>query len=323
MDFDLTPDQEELRETARTLARGLFPIEAVRRIGESQVLDRSLWAQLADAGMFSLHLPEVSEGLGLGMTEVVIAFQELGRGLVPGPLVATTLLAGLIDSAESGDVIGIAESTLSEPTIVEHLSSLDWIAVLSSDGLGVARARDLKVDPDRQTDRFLDPLTPFGVVTELAVDNRIGGGELAARIRRDGALLVAAQAAGVAAAACELAVAYAMDRQQFDRPIGSFQAVKHLLADMRVRAELAQVAVESAAVLIDEESDDEATVAVSSAKVIAGEAAMENGRTCVQVHGGMGFVWEVDAHLFQKRAWVLDQQFGTAWAHGRRLADSW
>jgi alkylation response protein AidB-like acyl-CoA dehydrogenase len=169
--------------------------------------------------------------------------------------------------------------------------------------------------------RPLDPLTPIHHLpappTGMTV---IGGPEAVHRWNRDGALLVAAQAAGLAAAACAAAAAYALERQQFDRPIGSFQAVKHLLADMVTRAELANVAVEAAGVTVDQPSVGDADEAVHCAKVVAGGAAVANSRACVQIHGGMGYAWEVDAHLYLKRAWLLDQQFGTTNVHAHRLA---
>src|SRR5207237_7994136 len=125
----------------------------------------------------------------------------------------------------------------------------------------------------------------------------VSGPDEAQRWHRDGALLVAAQAAGLAAATSTIAAAYALERQQFDRPIGSFQAVKHLLADMVTRAELANVAVEAAAVTVDQPGVGKADEAVHSAKVIAGEAATQDSRAFIQIHGGLGYAWEVDAHL--------------------------
>ena len=136
------------------------------------------------------------------------------------------------------------------------------------------------------------------------VGGRGGGRPLAT----DGAALTAAaQLLGIAEATTDLAVAYAKERKQFDRPIGSFQAVKHMLADMLVRAEVARAAVYAAGVTARRSRRSAMRRAPSpTAKVMAGEAAVKNGKACVQVHGGMGFTWEVDAHLYLKRAWVLD-----------------
>src|SRR6202042_2051490 len=148
-----------------------------------------------------------------------------------------------------------------------------------------------------------------------------GGG----RGMRDGALLTAALQVGHAAATLDLAVAYAKERQQFGQPIGGFQAVKHICADMLVRAEVARAAVHAAACLADapDVAATEAAVAgctedqllersVSGAKVLADEAAVANARAAIQVHGGMGFTWEVPLHLHLKRSRVLATTFGTS-----------
>jgi alkylation response protein AidB-like acyl-CoA dehydrogenase len=108
-----------------------------------------------------------------------------------------------------------------------------------------------------------------------------------------------------------MAVAFAKQRVQFDRPIGTFQAIKHLLADMLVRTEMARAATYAAGVTLDDPVVGDPRRAAASAKLMAGEAAIANGHTCIQVHGGMGFTWEVDAHLYLKRAWVLDTVFGS------------
>jgi len=117
-----------------------------------------------------------------------------------------------------------------------------------------------------------------------------------------------------------MAVAYAKERRQFDRPIGSFQAVKHLLADMLVRQEVARAAVYAAGVHLDGEQAGEAERAVHGAKLLAAEAAVANGKSAVQVHGGMGFTWEVDVHLYLKRAVALASAFGTPEEHAEALA---
>ncbi len=144
----------------------------------------------------------------------------------------------------------------------------------------------------------------------------VGGPDLSARWRRDGAVLSAALQIGSAAWTTELAVDYAKQRKQFGRPIGGFQAIKHLCADMVVRTEVARAAVQAAAVTADQPDVGDARVAAAGAKLLADEAALTNGRSCIQIHGGMGFTWEVPAHLAYKRARVLATQFGTVdeWA---------
>jgi alkylation response protein AidB-like acyl-CoA dehydrogenase len=133
-------------------------------------------------------------------------------------------------------------------------------------------------------------------------------------------LLTAALQVGLAARLTELAVGYAKTREQFGRVIGSFQAVKHLCADMFVRTELARVAVHAAAVTLDDPDAADGPRMVAGAKLLADEAATINGRSSVQVHGGMGFTWEVPVHFFLKRAWLHATEFGTAEDHAEDLA---
>jgi alkylation response protein AidB-like acyl-CoA dehydrogenase len=135
-----------------------------------------------------------------------------------------------------------------------------------------------------------------------------------------GAVLTSALQVGVARGALDLAARYSLERVQFGRVIGGFQAVKHLLADSLVRVELARAAVLVAALLIDDREAAGVTDAVAAAKVLADEAATLGGRSCVQVHGGMGFSWEVLAHLYLKRAWVHETSFGHADEHAAVLA---
>jgi alkylation response protein AidB-like acyl-CoA dehydrogenase len=168
----------------------------------------------------------------------------------------------------------------------------------------------------------MDPLTPVWSVAALPAGSPVADPEVAARWRLEGAVLTAALQIGSAAWSTELAVEYAKARVQFGRPIGSFQAVKHLCADMAVRTELARCAVQAAAVTADQPDVGDLRAAAVGAKVLADEAAVTNGRSCIQVHGGMGFTWEVPAHLAYKRARVLSSQFGTAAALAESLGSA-
>ena len=304
MNFDLGPDELALRDGIRELCVRRFPIERVR-----EGFDRAGWRDLGAAGVFSLRLPESEGGVGLGMTEAVIVFQELGRSLVPGPLVASNLAAGLIEGAEAGEKV----VTFSDGSgLVEFGAQCDAVLIL---GDGVSSLDGAVYGEDVVP---LDPLTPVrrtAAITGGAVDAS------PATLRRDGTVLTAALASGIASRTVELAVAYATEREQFGRPIGSFQAVKHLCADMLVRAEVARAAVDAAGVLIDEETSDP-TVAVATAKLLASEAALANAKSCIQVYGGMGFTWEVDAHLYLKRAAVLATAFGGIDQHEELVASS-
>ena len=311
MDFELSADQEALQAGVRKLCDGRFPMARVRALIDDGGVDRELWGELAEAGVFSLCVPEGDGGVGLGHAEAVLVFEELGRALVPGPLVGTHLAAGLVDAA----VVGVLERD--RAVAVEHLDALDVLVAIDDAGLWAIEPSTL--DAEAIADP-LDPLTPMHSIDTLPRGTQLAGVEEAVRWRRTGAALVAAQLLGAAVATTDLAVAYAKDRQQFDRPIGAFQAVKHMLADMVVRAEVARAAVYAAGVTLDDPAVGDMARAVATAKLMAGEAARQNGKACVQVHGGMGFTWEVDAHLYLKRAWVLDAAFGSVDDHALAIA---
>ncbi len=306
MNFDLGPDELALRDGIRELCVGRFTMERIRA-----GFARSMWTELGDAGVFSLRLPETEGGVGLGMTEAVIVFEELGRALVPGPLVATHLSAGLVDGAASGEkVVTLIERG---DTLIEFGAESDAVLILDEGTVGLSEKHSAG-----QSVTGLDPLTPIlSHNAELSVTTSTDA--RAEHLRREGAALTAALSSGIASKLVDLAVAYANERQQFDRPIASFQAVKHMCADMFVRAEVARAAVDAAGVLMDEDAPDVAN-AVATAKLLASEAAIANGKTCVQVHGGMGFTWEVDVHLYLKRAAVLATHFGNVDAHAESMA---
>jgi alkylation response protein AidB-like acyl-CoA dehydrogenase len=308
--FALTDDQEALRDGVRALCTGRFPMGDVRAMASHPgAVDPGRWKELADAGVFALRTPDV----GLGAADAVLVFEELGRALVPGPLVATHLAAGVVD----GDVVGAIERPpAGAPAVIEHFDALDALAVVDDDGVWVIDPATLDaaaVDPS------LDPLTPVHRVDVLLRGEHVAGAD-AAMWRRDGALLTAALQVGVAEALGDLAVAYAKERRQFGKAIGAFQAVKHLCADMLVRSEVARAAVYAAGVTIDDPEIGDAWRAVHAAVCTAGDAAERNGKACVQVHGGMGFTWEVDAHLYLKRAWVLSTAWGGPDEHADALA---
>lgn len=285
MNFDLGPDELALRDGIRELCARRFPMAAVRK-----GFDRSGWRDLGDAGVFSLRLAEADGGVGLGMTEAAIVFQELGAALVPGPLVGSHLAAAVDPGAATGErIITVLDSH------VAYASESDGAIDVGSSSIVTDLAGE-DLEP-------LDPLTPIRKL-DAPVDIDLEGATAL-----EGTVLTAALSSGIASRTVELAVAYARERVQFDKPIGSFQAVKHICADMLVRAEVARAAVDAAGVLLDEDSDD-ARTAVATGKLLASEAAVANAKSCIQVHGGMGFTWEVDAHLYLKRAAILTTQFG-------------
>ncbi|MCB0996009.1 MAG: acyl-CoA/acyl-ACP dehydrogenase [Acidimicrobiales bacterium] len=318
MDFELSEDQEALRDGIRALCEGRFSSEAVRALIDHGGVDRARWRDLAETGVFALTVPEADGGVGLAWADAVIVFEELGRSMVPGPLVATLLAAELVEGAAWGDtVVGLVERPQHGPAFVEHLPVLDTLLVIDADGVW-------QVDPTGLTaevaPRPLDPLTPIGTVADLPQGERIGDADLAALLRLRGSVLTSALQLGLAQGATDLAVDYAKERQQFGKPIGSFQAVKHLCADMIGSVEVCRAAVYMAGVCLDVPEVGDATRAASVARLLADETSSHCGKDCVQVHGGMGYTWEVDAHLYLKRAWALALSYGSADDHAEAMA---
>ncbi|MFF5025716.1 acyl-CoA dehydrogenase family protein [Streptomyces collinus] len=274
--FRLTEDQQALRTWVRRLLERRWDAGALRAAAAGPArLDRELWRELGAAGLFALRLPETVGGAGLGLPEAVLVFEETGRALLPGPLLATHLAAGTVPGAATGRTVVAGV----DGPLVEWLDAAD--AVLG-DATGAVPLRSA------------DPLTPLHRVPGAA------GGGTAEPVA---VLLTAAEQLGTAARACEMAVQHARAREQFGRPIGAFQAVKHLCADMLVRAETARAAVYAAAVTA-------APADVAAARLLADEAALRGTRDCLQVHGGMGFTWEAEVHLHLKRAWVRARRGG-------------
>jgi len=322
VDFQLSEDQKALRDTLRDFLEGQCPIEKLPELDQSPGLDRTLWASLAEMGVFGLRLDESEGGVGLGNADAVLVFAELGRRLVPGPLAWSHLAAGLVDGAASGETIvgglDLAGPDAGEPHLVEHLGSLDVLLMLRPGGLYRVDPKTLSGKP---VEVPLDPLTPLHYVASLPEGERLLDAEGAARFRLEGAALVSGQLLGIAESTLELANAYAKQREQFGRPIGGFQAVKHILADMFVRQEVCRAAAYAAGATLDAPEVASVERAVSAAKVTAGEAALRNSRSCIQVHGGMGYTWEVPAHYYMKRTWVLSGLFGDEDEHALRSAE--
>ncbi|WP_256640480.1 acyl-CoA dehydrogenase family protein [Streptomyces murinus] len=279
MRFQLSEDQRELKKGVRRLLERRFPREALRAAVDAPGrLDRELWRALGAAGFFALTLPEAAGGVGLGRPEAVLAFEEAGRALLPGPLVATHLAAGAVAGAADGETVVAAV----DGRLVEWLDAAD--VVVQGDATGAVPLRSV------------DPLTPLHRVPRPNAADLLAVDPLAA-------LLTAAEQLGSAVRLSELAVQHARTREQFGRPIGAFQAVQHLCADLLVRAETARAAVYAAAVTGDPGD-------IAAARLLADEAAVRGARDCLQVHGGMGFTWEADVHLHLKRAWVRAQRKG-------------
>jgi alkylation response protein AidB-like acyl-CoA dehydrogenase len=337
MDLMPSAEQDAVRDAIRTMLRDRMPSERVRAImaGDAPV-DRAFWRQAAGLGWLGLALPEAAGGAGYGLPEAMLLFTELGRALVPGPwlgsvvaahALATTAacaavldgsrLVGLVDDPDDrlgagatldGAVGGVADADLADAFVIlgsTRVRSVDAKAT----GLGVTAARSM------------DPTRRLGAVEARGVKAEVLDAD-AAGLRRMATVLVAAEAVGVAERTLEMSVEYAKVRQQFGKPIGTFQAIKHRCADMATRTEVARAVVTFAAVAVAD-GEPGADFHVHSAKALATDAAIENATDNVQNHGGMGYTWESDAHLYLKRARVLEHLCGSRIAHLDALAAPW
>ena len=303
MDFELSADQVALRDGIRSLCEGRFPIKRVR-----EGFDRAAHTELAEAGVFSLRAD------GFGVADAAVVFEELGRAVVPGPLVWLYLANGLVDGVAGG--LEVAQRR--PPWMVEHLDVLDTLLLVDGDGVrSVAAGTIAGAVP---VTRPLDPLTPVHRVERLPAGEPVGDAEVVAQWRLEGAVMTAAFLVGVAQACTELSVAYAKERRQFDRPIGSFQAVKHKFADMLVALERARATSYFAALTIAED-DDRRALATSTAKAAAGDCAALLAKEGIQIHGGIGYTWEHDMHLYVRRVKSSSLLFGNAAQHRARVAD--
>ncbi len=313
MDFLLSDDQTALQSELRRFLTDRVDHDLRTAAAELPgAIDRTLWGELAAMGVFGIHTPEDDGGVGLGLAEATIVFEELGRVAAPGPTISTCLAATLgVEGAVDGtNVVGLIRA---DTLLVEHLDGLDTL-LMHHDGL----VEQVEKPEGTLLPRPLDPLTPVSQVEAIPAGDEISkAGE---RIIIHGRLLAAAFQVGLGQAAVDLGTEYAGQRQQFGKVIGSFQAVKHLLADAVVAVDIARAGVHAAAVALDEASDDRDTAAdgrtmsVDAARIVASEAAQRACEACIQVHGGIGFTWELDAHLFLKRSLALDATFGNVHA---------
>ena len=316
MRFSFTEDQRLFASTLRDLLSKECPATRVRAAwddGTGHAPD--VWAQLAALGLLGLLVPEGDGGGGGDEIDLVLLLIELGRAGVPGPVlehaaIVAPALAGTPWARRLATGELIATAWLDGP-YVPHAGGADLI--LTSEGAietaQVSRTEVEALDGGRRL-FVVDGAAPIEVAAldlELARDRA--------------ALAAAAVLIGLAARLIELAADHARQRHQFGRPIGSFQAVKHLLANALVKMEFAQPAVERAAWSVATRQPTRARD-VSMAKALASEAALQSARAAIQVHGAMGYTWECDVQLFAKKAWALDAAHGDARFHRRQVGDA-
>jgi alkylation response protein AidB-like acyl-CoA dehydrogenase len=328
MFFALTEDQQEFGAAVRGYLAERFDLAAVRGVVEDVVNDpgddgnpATLWKAAGEQGWLAVTVPEEFDGLGLGLVEAQVIARALGAGVAPGPWRGTVLAAEAIRLAGSDEQKAAWLPRLAAAEAVGALASSDGLVaveygaiadvVVTPGGRLVTGASSTPRGSYDGTVRLAD-LTG-GTVEELA-------GPVEAEIRSRAAVLAAADLVGVAREALTRTVAYDRERRQFGVPVGSFQAIKHALADLHCTVTMAEHAVLYAAHAVEVGAED-AALAVAVAKAKAGDAAVASTAAMIQYHGGIGYTWEHEAHLFYKRAKRLAGQWGDAATHRARIAE--
>jgi 3-oxochol-4-en-24-oyl-CoA dehydrogenase len=323
MTIGLTEEHEALRVAVRRFAETRVPPSVVRAALDAEHEARpEFWSALGEPGWLGLHVDEAHGGAGFGYVEQAVVLEELGRCAAPGPYLPTVLAAGVLQDAggtaakallpglASGELTGALGLSGSEPVMGGAVAD---VLVLEVEGrwcaidAGTARVEERKsVDPTRRAARVTVAADDVPADRWLTIDGE--------RVRQLAAVMLAAEAIGIAQWCVDTATEHAKTRVQFDRPIGQFQGVKHRCADMLARTELARAAVWDAARAV-RDSDNGSAIAIAAAAALAFEAAFANGKDCVQTLGGIGFTWEHDAHIYLRRATTLHQLTGTpgAW----------
>jgi alkylation response protein AidB-like acyl-CoA dehydrogenase len=353
MQFGLSESQEFLRDSARKFFAGECPSAQVRRLMETDTAyDAALWSKLAKQGYTGIIYPEKFGGVGLGKVELILLMEEAGRALLPGPFFSTVALAGSVFDAlgtteqkekylapicrgEARSTLAMLEASASWDPADVHISATngqltgeklfvpdaavaDTIIVVAGNGVFVAdtKALGIKITPMLSMDltRRL-----YSVQFSATPVERLGDKSALVSALDVATVALAAELVGGMQRTLDIAVEYAKTRKQFGKPIGMFQAVQHQCADMYLETESARSAAHYAAWALEENAPD-APAAVSIAKMYASDASRTVGNRGIQVHGGMGFTWENDIHLYYRRAKASETAFGDATFHRERIA---
>jgi alkylation response protein AidB-like acyl-CoA dehydrogenase len=369
VNLSLSPEQEELRKTARQfLAHAASSHEVRRQIEASEPYDAALWKRIAELGWLSVVIPVEYGGAGMTTFDLTVLMEEMGRTLVPIPYFSTVCLAAqaimlggdaaqkaaYLPSIAAGTTVGtlaiceqragwdgIGLETRAQETadgwrldgaklfvpdglaadlfiVAAHSHAGPTLFLLDAAAAGINRRPHVTLDLTRR----LAEITLDGVsVAHASILGQPGAAvELLAQVVQRAAIALAAEQLGGAQRVLEMSVAYAKERVQFERPIGSFQAVKHLCANMLLEVEAARSAAYLAAATADEEPE-QLPAAANVAKAYCSEAYFHAAATNIQVHGGNGFTWEHDAHLYFKRAASSSILLGSPEQHRERLAE--
>jgi len=371
MDFGFTEEQEFLRRTARDLLAECAPMTLVRDVMESSASHSpEVWKRMAELGWMGLALPERYGGAELGMVELCIVLEELGRSLAPVPFLPTAIAGALIletggeaqkqgwlERIGAGEVIATLAITEARGTenpgdltaratpagggwvlegrkrFVPDAGSSEVLVVVArtggegESGLGLFLVPRETAGVEVTAISSMDLLRPLYDVSfrgvQLPADALLGGDRDAwprlARVLDRARVMIAAEMLGGAEKCLESSVAYAKERVQFGRPIGVNQAIKHKCADMLFEVESAR-SITYYAAWAAQEDDDEATLTASMAKAYVGDAYRHVSAENIQIHGGVGFTWEYDCHLYLKRARSDAAWLGDATFHRERVA---
>jgi alkylation response protein AidB-like acyl-CoA dehydrogenase len=325
MDFGFNDEQQAIKATAREMLAKRSPFEKVREVAEARAYDDALWAQIRALGWPGIAIGEEHGGQGLGTVELAILCEELGYACAPTPFISNASAGLFIDQAgsdeqrqrwlpgiASGEERGSAAFEPRENDLVPDAQGAVVLVLHDGEATTLVAAGEADIEPIE----LVDATRSFARVSASGSDPLPGDVEAA----MDRSLVaVAAELTGVAQRAMEMAIDYAKERQQFDRPIGAYQAVSHRCAGMLYDVEEARSLTYYAAWCADDEPDS-LPLASSMAKARASDAAWRVTNDALQVLGGIGFTWEHDLHFLLKRAKVDAELLGDTRMHRERVA---
>jgi alkylation response protein AidB-like acyl-CoA dehydrogenase len=325
MNFDFSPEQHEIKRTARELLARRSSFERVRATTEDGASDQGLWDELRELGWPGIAIGEEHGGQGLGTLELAILLEELGYAVTPVPFLPSAMAALAIEHAgsdeqrerwlprlASGEITGaLGAATSGSGDLVADADRAAVIALVEDGGARLIAREDAQIEP-RPT---IDPTRP---AASVAGDGEPLPGDVHGAIDR-ATLAVAAELVGTCQRALDMTLAYVKERKQFGVPVGAFQAVQHRCASMLMHTESARSATYFAAWAAGADRE-RLPEAASMAKAAASTAGREVTASAIQAHGGVGFTWEADVHWLFKRAQMDAALLGGASAHHARLA---
>src|SRR5688572_8463071 len=305
MNFDLNDEQQEIKSTAKEFLANRFKAEKVRELAEARSYDDSLWKEIAELGWPGIAIAEEDGGQGLGMVELAVLLEQSGFACAPSPLLGSAGAALVISAAGSDEQrsewlpkLASGEATGSfggigadgESTLFCDLPTADVVVTFDGEGALLAAASEVEFE----TVEAIDATRSYGLVSE-PTGERLPGDADAGRDRL--AIAIAAELTGIAQRTMEMAVDYARERKQFDRPIGAYQAVSHRCAAMLLATEESRSLTYYAAWTADAEPES-LPLAAAMAAARAGDSGWEVPASALQVLGGIGFTWEHDLQFW-------------------------